>query len=223
MVYDVNSRRVRRRAVIARRRYVKRRHIVFLGRSRTTNILTAAFALILVGALFSWGFASRPLDSSAATPPACTTANLDVWLNTMANDTAGSAYYNLNLTNLSAGTCTLYGYPGVSAVTQAGVQVGSAAARNSAHPVALITLTSARSAKGLQTSTSHNTATVILQITDAGNFSPSSCVPITAAGLRVYPPNQKESTVVPFPFVACAKPGPRFLHVESVQRFVEAH
>ncbi|MGA7835445.1 MAG: DUF4232 domain-containing protein [Acidimicrobiales bacterium] len=200
-----------------------RRHSVLLSRSRSTNVATVAFALVLVAALFVWGFTSGALASSAATAPMCTTANLDVWLNTTANDAAGSAYYSLNLTNLSAGSCTLYGYPGVSAVTQAGVQVGSAAARNNAHPVALITLTSARSAAGLQTSTSHNTATVVLQIADAGNFPSSRCVPITAAGFRVYPPNQKESTVVPFPFVACAKAGPRFLHVESVQRFVITH
>jgi hypothetical protein len=186
-------------------------------------LVTTALALLLVGATFVWGFAARPLASSATTAPACTTANLDVWLNTMANDTAGSAYYNLNLTNLSAGTCRLYGYPGVSAITQAGIQLGSAAARNDAHPVAVITLTSARNAAGLQASTSQNTATVVLQITDVGNFPSASCVPITAAGLRVYPPNQKESTVVPFPFVACAKPGPRFLHVESVERYVNSH
>jgi hypothetical protein len=197
-----------------------RRRSILLKTTRTTNILTISFALILVAALFVWGFASRPLASSAATAPTCTTANLDVWLNTTANGTAGSNYYHLNLTNLSAGSCTLYGYPGVSAITQAGIQLGSAAARDDEHAVSKITLTSARSARGLETSTSHNTATIVLQITDTGNYSPASCVPITAAGLRVYPPGQTESTVVPYPFVACAKPGPRFLHVESVQRYV---
>lgn len=198
-----------------------RRPGILLNGHRTTNAVTVALALILVAALFAWGFGSRALASSAASP-ACTTANLDVWLNTMANGTAGSDYYNLNLTNLSAGSCTLEGYPGVSAITQAGIQLGSAAGRDDAHAVTEITLTSARTARGLETSTSHNTATVILQITDVGNFPPSTCVPITAAGLRVYPPNQKESTVVPYPFAACGKAGPRFLHVESVQRFVNA-
>jgi hypothetical protein len=112
------------------------------------------------------------------------------------------------------------GYPGVSAITQAGIQLGSSAGRESGHAVTRITLTSARSAKGFETSTSRNTATVVLQITVAENFPASVCSPITASGLRVYPPGQKESTVVPFPFVACAKVGPQFIHVESVQRYV---
>jgi hypothetical protein len=196
-----------------------RRRSILLGGSRTTNVVTIACALVLIASLFVWGLAARPLASAAATP-VCTTANLDVWLNTSGNGAAGSSYFNLNLTNLSASTCKIYGYPGVSAITQAGVQVGSAAARSKAHPVSVITLTSARSAKGLETSTAHNTATVVLQIAVAENFPQAICVPITAAGFRVYPPNQKDSTIVPFPFVACAKPGPRFLHVESVQRYV---
>ena len=105
-------------------------------------------------------WALEPLASSAATPSRCTTANLDVWLNTMGNGAAGSVYYNLNLTNLSAGTCTLYGYPGVSAVTQAGIQLGSAAGRDAAHAVTLRSRSPARArARGLETSTSHNTAT----------------------------------------------------------------
>jgi len=176
--------------------------------------------MVLIAVLFVWGLSGRPLASSAAAPRACTTANLDVWLNTNGNGAAGSSYYDLNLTNLSASTCTLYGYTGISTITQAGIQVGSAAARSSAHAVSVVTLTSARSAKGLETSTAHNTATVVLQIADAENFPQANCVPITAAGLRVYPPNQKESTVVPYPFVTCAKSGPRVLHVESVQRYV---
>jgi hypothetical protein len=197
-----------------------RRRSILLEGSRTTSVVTLALAMTLVAGLFVWGFAGRALASSAAAPRACTTANLDVWLNTSGNGAAGSSYYNLNMTNLSASTCTLYGYPGISAITQAGLQVGSAAARSSAHAVTVITLTSARSAKGFETSTAHNTATVVLQIADAQNFPQASCVPITAAGFRVYPPNQKESTVVPFPFVTCAKSGPRVLHVESVQRYV---
>lgn len=197
-----------------------RRRSILLQGSRTTNVVTVATAMVLIAVLFVWGLSGRPLASSAAAPRACTTANLDVWLNTNGNGAAGSSYYDLNLTNLSASTCTLYGYPGISAITQAGIQVGSAAARSSAHAVSVVTLTSARSAKGLETSTAHNTATVVLQIADAENFPQANCVPITAAGLRVYPPNQKESTVVPYPFVTCAKSGPRVLHVESVQRYV---
>lgn len=182
-----------------------------------------AGVFILVGGLFVWSVAEHATPSAAASAPACTTANLDVWLNTMGNGAAGSSYYNLNMTNLSAHSCTLYGYPGVSAITQTGIQLGSSAGRDAEHAPAHITLTSARTAQGFENSTSRNTATVILQITVAENFPSATCSYVTAAGLRVYPPNQKESTVVPYPFVACAKAGPVFLHVEAIQRFVAGH
>jgi len=176
-------------------------------------------ALTLVAALGVWGLSSGPVVS-AATAPKCTTPNLVVWLNTSGSGAAGSSYFRVNFTNLSARSCTLYGYPGISSVSQSGIQLGLAAGRDAAHRASKITLTSARSAAGLEKSTSHNTATAILQITVAENFPISACAAITAAGLRVYPPGQKESTVIPYPFVACARSGPRFLHVEAMQRYV---
>jgi hypothetical protein len=185
-----------------------------------TKFSAIVAVFVLVAGLFVWSVAEHATPSAAAPAPACTTANLDVWLNTMGNGAAGSSYYNLNMTNLSAHSCTLYGYPGVSAITQTGIQLGSSAGRDAEHTPAHITLTSARTAQGFENSTAHNTATVILQITVAENFPSATCSYVTAAGLRVYPPNQKESTVVPYPFVACAKSGPVFLHVEAIQRFV---
>jgi hypothetical protein len=203
-------------------RCVVRHHTFLLQGKLTAKIVAAIGVLVLVAGLFIWNVAAKPTVSSAAVAPACTTANLDVWLNTTGNGAAGSSYYNLNLTNLSAHSCTLFGYPGVSAITQAGIQLGSSAGRNGQHASTRITLVSARTARGFEISTSRNTATVILQIADAENFPASVCAPVTAAGLRVYPPGQKESTVVPFPFVGCAKAGPQFLHVEAVQRYVAA-
>jgi hypothetical protein len=44
----------------------------------------------------------------------------------------------------------------------------------------------------------------------------AECRPVTAAGLRVYPPNQKGSKVVPFPFRACSRVRPVYLHVQAV-------
>jgi hypothetical protein len=40
---------------------------------------------------------------------------------------------------------------------------------------------------------------------------------VLAAGLRVYPPGQTASELVPYPFEACARSGPVYLHVEAVQ------
>jgi len=47
------------------------------------------------------------------------------------------------------------------------------------------------------------TATAVLAITNAYNFPPKVCRRVTAAGLRVYPPNQFTSTLVPSPIGAC--------------------
>ncbi|HEV3267275.1 MAG TPA: DUF4232 domain-containing protein [Acidimicrobiales bacterium] len=179
---------------------------------------TGAFALTV--GLLVWGVPATTTVASATTERACTTSNLVVWLNTVGNGAAGSSYYDLNFTNLSAHACTLIGYPGVSGVSLFNQQVGSSAARDSTVAPSVITLTSAISARGLLSATTHNTATVILQITEVGNFPTSMCRQISAAGLRVYPPGQTTSKVVAFPFAACAKGGPRYLHVEAVQKDV---
>jgi predicted extracellular nuclease len=196
------------------------RHTLLYRRSFISKLISWTGALALIGALSVSSFSTVSVSASATTVPLCTTNNLVVWLNTSGSGAAGSSYYSLNFTNLSAHTCTLQGYPGVSGVSQTGIQLGSSAQRDAAHVAATITLTSARSARGLEDSTSHNTATAILQITDAENFPTSACSVITGAGLRVYPPGQKESTVIPYPFVACAKSGPLYLHVEALQRYV---
>jgi len=177
-------------------------------------------AISLIAGLLTLGVPTGTAISSAATTPACTTSSLVIWLNTVGNGAAGSSYYNLNFTNLSARACTLAGYPGVSGVSLSDHQVGSAAARDNTIAPALITLTSALSARGLLSATTRNTATVILQITEVENFPSTTCRQISAAGLRVYPPGQRTSKVVAFPFAACAKGGPRYLHVEAVQKDV---
>jgi hypothetical protein len=143
-----------------------------------------------------------PATASAA---ACTTPGLVVWLDTQGNGTAGSIYYTLEFTNLSARTCTLKGYPGVSAVNLRGRGLGSAASRDHATTPHLITL-----APGA-------TATAVLRIVEAGNFPTATCHPVTAAGLRVYPPNMTTSKVVPFPFSACSSAGPAYLTVRAVR------
>jgi Protein of unknown function (DUF4232) len=145
---------------------------------------------------------------------------LVVWLNTTGNGAAGSSYYNLEFTNLSAHSCTLIGYPGVSALGVSGQQLGSSAGRNAEHTDQLITLSSGASDADLHGFLTGNTATVILQVTDAGNYPNSTCGRVASAGLRVYPPNQTVSKSIPFPFTACSKRGPLFLHVESVQKGV---
>ena len=142
--------------------------------------------------------------NGGARVPACATRNLVVWLDTNGDAAAGSVHYELELTNLSSRSCVLRGYPGVSAVDLAGRRLGTPAARNRATVARTVPL-----APG-------HTASASLQIADTGVFPSEACRPTPAAGLRVYPPNQTASKVVPYPFSACARPGPTYLQVRAV-------
>lgn len=186
---------------------------------RASHILGWFATAALVAGFAVW---AGPLGSnlSGAATPACTSAQLVIWINTTGNGAAGSSYYNVNLTNLGPGSCTLEGYPGVSAVSLSNQQVGSAAGRDSATHAQLVTLTSAKSARGLETSTTSNTATAILQITEVENFPTPICHQIAAAGLRFFPPGDRSSKIIPFPVAACAKAGPEYLHVQAVEKYV---
>jgi hypothetical protein len=127
-----------------------------------------------------------------------------IWINTQGNGTAGTIFYTLNLTNLSGGTCTLHGFPGVSAVNLSGAQLGRSAGWDRSQTVRTITLTAGQ------------TAHATLGIVDTGALP--NCRPTTAAGLRVFPPNQTASKVIPFPFSACRSGGPTFLRIRPVTR-----
>jgi hypothetical protein len=152
------------------------------------------------------GATARSASTATAGTPRCATRGLVIWLDTQGDAAAGSRYYQLEFTNLSGHVCTLRGYPGASAVDLRGHQLGNAASRNPARPRRLVTL-----ANGA-------TATTVLQVAEARNFPRSVCRPSTAAGLRVYPPDQTASKLVPFPFLACSRSGPGFLSIQPVQK-----
>ena len=165
-------------------------------------VATAVLALLLAG-----GRAGATAPASVAATPACQTAGLVVWLNTQGNGTAGTTSFTLNFTNLSGHACTLRGFPGVSAVNLRGKTLGRPAARDSGQTVRNVTLTNG------------HTAHAVLGLVDVGVLPATSCRPTTAAGLRVFPPNQRASKVIPFPFPACGRAsGPAFLRIRPVTR-----
>jgi len=155
------------------------------------------------------GLALAAVATAAGARPAavraagCTTSGLVVWMDTQGDGAAGSIYYTLEFTNQSGRTCSLVGFPGVSAVDLHGRRLGSAAARTPS-PARVVALPDGA------------TASAVLQIAEAGNFPASACHRVAAAGLRVYPPNQTAAKVIPLPFEACARTGPVFLHVRAV-------
>ena len=134
-----------------------------------------------------------------------------VWLDTQGNGAAGSSYYKLELTNLSGSACTVSGFPGISAVGIGGGQLGSAARREGS---------GSGSGSGSASVVLANGASAVatLRIVVAGNFPASRCGPVTAAGLRVYPPGQKTAKTVPFPFEACSRSGPVYLAVGALHK-----
>jgi Protein of unknown function (DUF4232) len=159
--------------------------------------------VLLAGVSAALGLAG---GASAATVPRCTTSGLVVWLDTHPGGTAGSLIYRLELTNLSGRTCSVFGYPGVSAVDLAGRQLGSSATRDHARVAHTVTLRNG------------HTAVSLVRIVNVGNFPSASCGPVMAAGLRVFPPNSATSKIVPFPFRACSRTAPTYLFVRVVQR-----
>jgi hypothetical protein len=148
--------------------------------------------------------ASMHPAAARAAAPACRTSDLRVWLGIPGEGAAGTTAYQLQLSNISHRTCTLFGFPGVSAVAAGGQQLGSPAARDPGDPRRLVTLGPGA------------TAHVFLRIVNVGFFPPAACHPADAIGLKVFPPNNRTATVVaPFPFQACAKKGPLFLFVRT--------
>jgi hypothetical protein len=172
---------------------------------RITASAAAICAVLLVPtlALAAPGPAAGP--ASRAVARACETPGLVIWLNTNGSGTAGSTVYHLKFTNLSGHRCTLNGFPFVRAVNLRNHRLGSRASFNHRTP-------------GTVTLGRGKTATAMLQLVEVGNFSASACHPVTAAGLRVYPPNQTRRKLIPFPFSACSKAGPAYLIVGPVRK-----
>lgn len=150
--------------------------------------------------------AARAADSISAHAalPKCTTASLRVWAGVPGDGSAGAVGYQLELSNISRHDCTLRGFPGVSATGAGGGQLGSAASRVGSHPVTQVVLGPG------------GTAHVELGVTDVSVFSSGACRPVSAAGLKVFPPNDFTAARFAFSFRACARRGPVYLHVSAV-------
>jgi uncharacterized protein DUF4232 len=167
-------------------------------------------SLIALGAACGLALVAGSASGGRAATPSCRTAGLVVWIDTRGNGAAGSVFYWVELTNQSGHACSLAGYPGVSAVDLRGHQLGSTAGRSP-------------SARRVVTLRNGANASAQLQIAQVLNYPRSVCRPVAAAGLRVYPPNETVSKVVPFPFDACSRSGPVYLHVTRTGAGKVAH
>jgi len=120
----------------------------------------------------------------------CKSYNTVTWLGLgEGGGSAGTIFYPLEFSNVGHRTCWLYGYPGVSAVSNTGKQIGLPASH--AGPKRIVVLRPGA------------TAHVILGIVEAGNIA--GCHIRNGASLKIYAPGQKGWTIIPsFTFTACS-------------------
>jgi hypothetical protein len=140
--------------------------------------------------------ATATSPAAPAGPAPCPTRSLQAKIGA-SQGTAGSTYTVIDFTNISAVSCTLYGYPGVSFAGGTPVtQIGQAAAES--HATARVLVTLAPGAVG----------NALLQIVHAGNYPPAKCGRLTATYLQIYPPNQTTPIYLSYSSPTCSKPVP---------------
>jgi Protein of unknown function (DUF4232) len=162
----------------------------------------ATAGLIVATAAFATT-SSAGARTSAASAPACTAFGLGVWVAVgQGNGAVGTIYYPLEFTNLSGHTCSLFGFPGVSAVDNRGHQLGSSA--NWEHTRTPHTVILAPGA------TAHTT----LAYHDAAVTTEPGCDPVNSAVLlKVFPPGRHSATYAAYDFQSCSRKGVRYLSI----------
>jgi hypothetical protein len=152
---------------------------------------------------------SAPASGGGAVLAACRSGSLAMTIDlSQANGAAGSTYYPLNFTNRSTKTCEMYGYPGVSFVTAgsgSGKQIGAAAQRSTAFTKLAVRLGPGSSAHAW------------LKVTVAANYPASTCDPVTADWLKVYPPEETDAGYVSQTFSACGSASAPLLTILPVR------
>ncbi|HLI39522.1 MAG TPA: DUF4232 domain-containing protein [Streptosporangiaceae bacterium] len=149
--------------------------------------------------------AGSPTSGKGLAP--CATSSLAVTADTsQTGGAAGSTYVPLDFQNTSNTSCSMYGFPGVSFVTgRGGSQTGAAAARNTQFGSVPVTLSPG------------SIAHAWLQVAVAGNYPASTCKPVTAHWLRVYPPANTVPAYVSYSAAACSSAKAQILSVMPVR------
>jgi Protein of unknown function (DUF4232) len=152
------------------------------------SALIAAAALLPGTALAATAApaASAATAKAAWFVPRCTIGQTKVTLG-RGSGAAGTVFYPLRYTNVSARTCTMIGYPKTWAESQNGRIIGNASRKVSGRQRVITLVPSA---------TAHST----LGIIEAGNICRK---PATAVSLRVRAPQQIFSRLLRFKFLAC--------------------
>jgi Protein of unknown function (DUF4232) len=149
--------------------------------------------------------AAVPSGGAGGGPAGCATRDLQAKAG-VSQGAAGSLYQVIVFTNISAATCTLYGYPGVSlAAGTPATQVGQAASRSTVAGPSTVTLAPGKNANAL------------LRITQALNYPSATCSPTKTTYLQIYPPNQTTPIYLAYSSTGCSSASVNLLTIGVVQ------
>ena len=182
------------------------KHLTTIAARRVIAVAAAVAAAGLVTT--SAAFAATSAPSAAATPKCSANTGgpgLAVWVAAdQGNGGAGTIFYPLEFTNLSAHTCSLHGFAGVSAIDRDGHQLGSPAGWDSGTSNTVILAPGA-------------TAHAVLAYHDVVVGQSPGCHSVsTASELRVYPPDQRTATDAFFDLQVCTHAGPIYMDVGPI-------
>ena len=178
-----------------------------IGVRRVIAVAAAAIAGLVISSA-AYAATSAPAARAATAIPPCAAAlgqsgNVSVWVAVdQGNGTAGTTYYPLEFTNTGKHACSLFGYPGVSAISRTGQQLGSPASWGSRSGARQVVLEPGA------------TAHTILAYHDVRAYTPRVCDPVnTTVELRIYPPGQRTATYAAFDFEACSRAGVDYMSI----------
>jgi hypothetical protein len=166
----------------------------------TRRTAAAATAVIALGTGLAVSAAVSPTARATTTAdtgviPRCSPGQLAVWVKADdADATAGTTYYHLDYTNISGSTCHLYSWPGVSATSIGGEQLGVPAIRTGGVPATYVNIPP------------NGTAHSILGYVDI-QVGPG-CKPVAATYLKVYPPDDSSARHAFFALPVCTTKTP---------------
>ena len=183
-------------------------HVKGLFRIRRAGIAAAAALALGVGAVV-WATSPASAADTAAARPAdaarCATSAISVWVDANQNNgAAGTIESALEFTNIGTKPCTLIGYPGVTARSATGKQLGDGAGWNPRYPARLVTIPAG------------GTAHADLFWSDGEVFT-SGCKPTQANLLKVYPPNSPTAKVAFFDLPVCTLPNHHYLSATVIR------
>jgi hypothetical protein len=193
-------------------------HLSRAGRRAVVVAGTAVAGLAITSAAFAASSSAASAGPGAARVasaaiPKCAALGqhgyVSVWVaDGQANGAAGTIYYPLEFTNLSGHSCSMHGFPGVSAISRSGRQLGSPARWRSGGGTP-------RTVIVRQGATVHAT----LAYSDAVVGSVTGCDPVsTTSELRIYLPDQRSATFAFFfDLKACSHAGPIYLGVGPIK------